>query len=155
MLLKIRGKGMNESWSIHGKSMKCSSRRRWVGPSSHLSVLQDLKPPPDIQEDTQAVLSSYTFHLACVCVKSLRSYLTLRDPMDYSLPYSSVRRISQARILEWMAMPSSRGSSWPHDQTSVSCGSCIAGRFFTTEPPGKPILSTWSTSILQTSAITR
>ena len=58
--------------------------------------------------------------------------------MDYSWPGSSVHEILQARILEWVAMPSSRGSSQPRDQTHVSCGSCIAGGFFTPEPPGKP-----------------
>ena len=47
--------------------------------------------------------------------------------------------ILQARILEWVAMPSSRGSSQPRDQTRVSYVSCIADRFFTTEPPGKPL----------------
>ena len=41
--------------------------------------------------------------------------------MDYSLPDSSVHGISQARILEWVAMPSSRGSSHPSDPTHVSC----------------------------------
>jgi len=48
--------------------------------------------------------------------------------MDCSPSGSSVHRILQARILEWVAMPSSRGSSQPRDQTGVSC---IAGRFFT------------------------
>ena len=48
--------------------------------------------------------------------------------------------ILQARILEWVAMSSSRGSSQLRDQTHVSWGSCIAGRFLTTEPPGKPLL---------------
>ena len=48
--------------------------------------------------------------------KSPQSYLTLCDPMDYSLPGSSVHGILQARILEWVAMPSSRGSSQPRDQ---------------------------------------
>ena len=52
----------------------------------------------------------------------------LNNPMDYSLPGSSVHEISQARILEWVAMPSSRGSSRPRDQIQVSG---IAGRFFT------------------------
>ena len=47
--------------------------------------------------------------------------------------------ILQARILEWVAMPSSRGSSQPRDRTRVSRNSCIAGTFFTAEPPGKPI----------------
>ena len=46
--------------------------------------------------------------------------------------------ILQARILEWVAMPSSRGASWPRDRIHISSGSCTAGEFFTTEPPGKP-----------------
>ena len=45
---------------------------------------------------------------------------------------------SPGKIQEWVAMPSSRGFSRPRDQTHVSCVSCIAGRFFTTELPGKP-----------------
>ena len=49
-------------------------------------------------------------------------------PMDCSPPGSSVHGISQARILEWVAISFSRGSSWPRDQTWVSC---IAGGFFT------------------------
>ena len=56
------------------------------------------------------------------------------DPIDYSLPGPSVHGILQARILEWVAIPFSRGSSWPRDQTRVSCirgGLWIAGRFFT------------------------
>ena len=48
-------------------------------------------------------------------------YLTLFNPMDCSLPGSSVHGISQARILEWVAISSSRGSSQPKDQTHVSC----------------------------------
>ena len=58
------------------------------------------------------------------------------NPMGYSLPGSSVHRILPSRILEWVAIPFSRGSSWPRDQTWVSC---IAGRFFTAEPAGKPV----------------
>ena len=54
--------------------------------------------------------------------------LTLCDPMDCSPPSSSVHGILQARILEWVAMPSSTGSSWLMDQTQVSW---ITGRFFT------------------------
>ena len=52
---------------------------------------------------------------------------TLCDPMDCSPPGSSVPGILQARILEWVAICFSRGSSWPRDQTYVSC---IAGRCF-------------------------
>ena len=53
----------------------------------------------------------------------VQSCLTLYNPMDYS-----VHRILQARILEWIALPFSRGSSQPRDQTHVSR---IAGGFFT------------------------
>ena len=49
-------------------------------------------------------------------------------PMDWSLPGSSAHEILQARILEWVAVPLSRGSSQPRDRTQVSC---TAGKFFT------------------------
>ena len=66
------------------------------------------------------------------------------DPMDCSLPGSSVYGFSQARILEWVAISFSRGSSQPRDQTLFSC---LAGRVFTTEPPGKPPLFVYTHGI--------
>ena len=57
-----------------------------------------------------------------------QSRLTLGDPMDCSLPGFSVHGIFQARVLEWVAISFSKGSSWPRDRTQVSC---IAGRCFT------------------------
>ena len=57
--------------------------------------------------------------------KSLHSCSILCDPMDCSLPGSSVHGILQARILEWVAVPSSRGSSRTSDRTHVSYASCI------------------------------
>ena len=63
-----------------------------------------------------------------------QSCSTLCDPMDYSLPDFSVHGISQARILEWVALSFSRGSSWPRNQTRVFCVSWVAGRLFITEP---------------------
>ena len=53
-------------------------------------------------------------------VKVVESCLTLGDSIDYSLPGSSVHGILQARILEWVAMPSSKGSSQPRVWTCVS-----------------------------------
>ena len=79
-----------------------------------------------------------SFLLNCVCAQSLQSCPTLCDPMDCSPPGSSVHGILQSRILEWVATPSSRGSSWSRDWTHVFCGSFTGGRFFTTEPLGKP-----------------
>ena len=62
--------------------------------------------------------------------------LTFCDPMDCSLLDSFVYGILQARILEWVPISFSSGSSRPRDQT---CISYIAGRSFNAEPPGKPI----------------
>ena len=62
-----------------------------------------------------------------LCVLAAQLCPTFCNPMDYSLPGSSVHGILQVRILEWIAISFSRGSSWPRDQTLVSC---IAGRFF-------------------------
>ena len=60
-------------------------------------------------------------------------------PIDCSPPGSSVHGISQARTLEWVAISSSRDSSQLRNWPQVSCISCIAGGFFTTEPTGKPL----------------
>ena len=62
---------------------------------------------------------------------------TLRGPVDCSLPGSSVRQIFQARVLGWVARPSSRGSSRPREQTRISRVSCVSSGFFTTTPTVK------------------
>ena len=79
----------------------------------------------------------YGAHNSCMHAKSLQLCPILCNPMNCSPPDSSVHGILQARILEWAAIPFSRGSSWPRDRTPISCGSCIAGGFFTTEPLGR------------------
>ena len=82
------------------------------------------------------VRGSYIMGCVCVCVCVVtQSCLTLCDPMDCSPLGSSVHGIFQTRILEWVAISYSKGSSWPKDQTHVSWVSCLAGRFFTTVPP--------------------
>ena len=57
---------------------------------------------------------------------------------DSATSGSYIHGILQARILEWVAVSSSRGSSWPRDQTHFLCVSCIPGRFFIVEQLGKP-----------------
>ena len=64
--------------------------------------------------------SDQNIRCACISAKSLRLRLTLRSPLDCSIPGSSVHGILQARILEWVAMPSSRGSSQSRDRTFAS-----------------------------------
>ena len=92
---------------------------------------------------------SYIFHFLKMCVyinvhlhkiehSVSQSCLTLYNPMDCSPQGSSVHRISQARILDQVAISYSRGYSWLRDQT---CISFMAGKFFITVPPGKPINS--------------
>ena len=88
-----------------------------------------------------------------VRAKSLQSCPALCNPMDCSPPGSSVHGISQARLLQWVAMPSSRESSPSRDQTCVSCGSCIAGGFFTAGPPGKPMWSGGGLNVSNQAAI--
>ena len=61
-------------------------------------------------------------------VKLLQSYPTVCDPMDCSLEGTTVHGMLHARILEWVAISSSKGSSWPRDWTHVSYVSCIGKR---------------------------
>ena len=73
-------------------------------------------------------------------LKSLKSCPTLCDPMNRSPQGSSVHGILQARILEWVAVSSSRGSLQPRDWTQVYC---IAGGFFTNWATREALVWTW------------
>ena len=73
--------------------------------------------------------------VCCVC-SVIQSCSSLCNPMDYNLPCSSVHGIFQARILDWVAISSPRGSSRPMSPPFPA----LAGEFFTTVPPGKPRL---------------
>ena len=83
-------------------------------------------------EGTYLNIVKATYVIVKVKLKVAQLCLTLCNSMDYT-----VHGILQARILEWVAFPFSRGSrSQPRDRTQVSC---IAGGFFTSEPQVKPI----------------
>ena len=75
------------------------------------------------QDDMHYVSSSL-----CMYARSLQSCPSLCDPTYYSPPGSSVHGILQVRTLEWVAMPPTRGSSQPRDQTFISHISCIGRR---------------------------
>ena len=68
----------------------------------------------------------------CVCAKSLQSCLSLCNPMNRNPPGSSVHGSLQARILKWVAIPSSRGFPNPRIEPESLTSSALAGRFFTT-----------------------
>ena len=99
-----------------------------------LSNLMDCSPSgsPSLGSPGKNTGVGCHFLLQCMKVKSeselAQSCPTLSNPMDHSQPGSSVHGILQERVLEWVAMPSSRGSSQSRDQTQVSL---IAGGFFT------------------------
>ena len=83
------------------------------------------------KKDKNACLhGAYFLVFLCTCISLLcvctQSDPTLCSPLDYTLPGSSVPGILQARILEWVAISSCRGSSRPRDCTRVSCISCIS-----------------------------
>ena len=80
--------------------------------------IHSILPPP--QPETW--IPEQEHFLLCVCAHLC---LTLCNPMDCSPPGSSVRGFLHAGIVKWVAVPFSRGSSWPGDWTHVSCVSCI------------------------------
>ena len=108
--------------------------------------LSTMKPGPCLPSKQSWVMRSLpsvilTFSQACAW-----SCLTLCNPLDCSPWGPCGRGISQARILECVAISYSRESSWPRDQTHISYIGrqvlfffFLADRFFTTMPPGKPI----------------
>ena len=94
---------------------------------------------------------NFAFHCAWDGACML-SRVSLCNPMDCSPPGASVHGILQARVVEWVAISFSRGSSLPRDRTQVSS---IAGGFFTTESPGSLLClgNSWSHSILPLAVI--
>ena len=88
-------------------------------------------PPEALGENAFLVFSGFVPRLVSASFSALSFHLdsenevaqscpTLYNPVDYSLPGSSIHWILQARILEWVAISSARGSSPPRDQTQVS-----------------------------------
>ena len=77
--------------------------------------------------------------LAAQCLAvGIRNWQNYKSPG--SPPGTSVQGDSPGKNSGWVAIPSSRGSSWPRDGTHFSYVSCIASGFFTTELPGKPLV---------------
>ena len=91
-----------------------------------------------------------TYILVCLSAQSLQSCPTLCNPMDCNLPAFSVHGILQGRILKWVAMLSSRDLSNPGIKPISPESPALAGRFFTAEPPRKPI-AILTMSLLNTS----
>ena len=138
---KVPGQG--ESWGIASKEGSAETQRQeswasrlcltqklrqllpWVGKGSArremVAVGSNENAPANVCPSWQSVVYQPTvFPLHGQTEGCVQSCPTLCDPMDCSPPGSSVHGILQARILEWVAISFSRGSSWPRDQTRVS-----------------------------------
>ena len=119
-------------------SISLTSLVPWLSPFFWFCLLSE-SLLYNLKEINKHTTGTFIHFISRRCVymhaKSLQSCPTLCKPMDCSLPSSSVHGIVQAGILEYIAMPSSRGSSPSRDWTRVSCAK---GGFFITEPPWKP-----------------
>ena len=118
----------------------CHKSKDWILAKKVFSLILQNKSFLHVSESL-AVHRKWTPHYKSTmrACSLLQACLTLCDPMDCSPPGSSVHGILQARILEWVAIPHSRGSFQSRDRTHVFY---IASGFFTAEPPGKPRKST-------------
>ena len=106
-------------------------------------------PAPDLQSPPQRQPRSLVSQVRVTCVhaQSLQSSPTLCNPMDCSPPGSSVHGISQARILEWVAVPSSRGSSHPGIKLMSLMPPASAGGVFTTRSSWEALTLTFGRSV--------
>ena len=129
---------VRHDWAIqHSTAQACVYSWILIFPNVFLGNLHNLKRSLAVSSLEHSHQKIQDFSLLCFCCCLFaKTCPTLCNPMDCSPSVSSVHGISQARILEWVAISFSRGSSQPRGQTHVSC---LAGRFFTTEPPGKPL----------------
>ena len=135
-------------------SISSPCARRWAT-SCHLSGLEAKQNSEVSYSETRSLLRTLCGGLAavcaharacaCVCARArvrvcvcsvVQLCPTLCNSMNFRPPGSSVHGILQARILEWVAMPSSRASSPPRDCTASPA---LAGGFFTAGPSGKPL----------------
>ena len=103
-------------------------------PHDPATLLLDLYPEKNIiQKDTDTLM--FTAELFTVARRGRVYTLTLSNPMNFRLSGSSIHGISQARVLKWVSISSSRGSSQPRNPTCV----------FRVSNTGKQILYHWQT----------
>ena len=114
--------------SLPGSSVHAISQARmleWVAISFSRGIFPNQGLNPCLLHCKEILNCCATGEAWVVLCVQAQSYLTPWDPMDYRPPGSSVHGIPQARILEWIAMSSSRGSFRPRDRTQISCNSCF------------------------------
>ena len=107
--------------------LQCGLVRTGLCQTDLVSIFEKVLPERLLRENTLDSKTPDILNLKriSVCAKSLQLCTALCDPMDCSPSGSSVHGILQARILEWVAIPFSKGSSWPRDRTHISYVSYI------------------------------
>ena len=107
--------------------LQCGLVRTGLCQTDLVSIFEKVLPERLLRENTLDSKTPDILNLKriSVCAKSLQLCTALCDPMDCSPSGSSVHGILQARILEWVATPFSKGSSWPRDRTHTSYVSYI------------------------------
>ena len=123
---------MSQSWLSHWTVITSSKIVGWLCSSFYVSHCWTY-----VNYSIENYLLVSWYYLQFCCYFVAQSCPTLCDPMDCNPSGSSVPGIFQARILEWVVISFSRGSSQPRNRTHISC---IPGRFFTTSHPGSPIM---------------
>ena len=132
---KVQCRGTDDTRKVDFITSNENSRL-WSSQKS-LWWIFDRSPHPNTMPSALHILGD-------LCMLSRFSHVRLFvTPMDCSLPGSSVHGIFQARILEWVAMPSSRGSSWARDQTCISYVACIGRQVFTTSATWEAAGALW------------
>ena len=114
------------SWTPRACSNSCPSSQ-WCHPTISSSVVP-------FSSCLQSFPASRSFPVSQFFASGGQSIRASHNPMDCSLPGSSLHGILQARVLEWVAISFSRGSSWPRDPTLVFC---IPGRHFNLSHQGR------------------
>ncbi|CAI9152549.1 unnamed protein product [Rangifer tarandus platyrhynchus] len=102
-------------------------------------ILYPHQPSTFLAGSSQSVIKSVIGDTRYVHATSLQFCLILCDPMACSLPGSSVHEILQARILEWVAISSSRGSSRPRDQTKSPAAAALHSDSLALNHQGSPL----------------
>ena len=119
-----RGRDQNPCQQLHSWGLTHRNMTQMFPAAPFLVTPTGNHPNTHPPKDGDTVLEACCGILLC-CAQSCP---TLCNPVDFSLPGSSVHGIFQARVLAWVAISYSRGSSRPRDQTCISCVSCIGRR---------------------------
>ena len=127
--------GVNQVCS-QGGAIRCTAREVWIRITAKEVWIRYTDKEVWIRYTNKEVWIRYTNMLP---VTSLQLCPNFCYPMDHNLQVSLYMRVLQARILGWVAMPSSRGSSWPRDWTYASCLSHWHTGSLPLVPPGKTI----------------